>query len=537
MSPLASGRGSEARGARTAVAAAGGAAACVALGVSELAAGATRQAPSLVGAVGALVIDWLPSEVVRFGIETFGTNDKAVLVGVIVVASVLAGAALGRLALRAFRWAAVGFAAFGVVGAAAALRDAAAGSNAVLTATALAVAGGVGTLRLLLHLLPRHPSGSEPSGQPVPEEGEPDAALALPIGVPDRRAFLVAAGTVTGAAVVFSGLGRRLLGDRAAAARGRYQLPSVIEPVSAPVAASLDVPGVTPVVMPTSRFYQIDTRLLGPPAVDADRWRLRVGGLVEHPFEVGLAELLDMPMVEEYVTLCCVSNEVGGDLVGNAAWRGVRLSELLERAGVKPQATQLVGRSVDGFTVGFPTEVVFDGRTALVAVGMNGEFLPRRHGFPARLVVAGLYGYVSATKWLSEIELTTWDGFDAYWIPRGWSKRGPVKTQSRIDTVSPLPAVAGPVAVAGVAWAPTRGISRVEIQVDDEPWAEATSAATLSDEAWRQWIYRWQATPGTHRLRVRATDGRGETQTAVESSPQPDGATGYHTLQITVREN
>ena len=536
MSPLASGQVSEAPGARTAAAAAGVAAGCLALGVSELVAGATRQAPSLVGAVGDLVIDWLPSGAVRFGIETFGTNDKAVLVGVILVASTLAGAGLGRLALRAFRWAAVGFAAFGVVGAVAALRDPAAGSVAVLTATALAVAGGVGTLRLLLHLLARDPSASEPSGQPVPEEGGAGSAPALPIGVPDRRAFLLAAGTVAGAAVVFSGLGRRLLGGRAAAARGRYQLPGVVEPVSAPAAASLDVPGVTPVVMPSSRFYQIDTRLLGPPAVDADRWRLRVGGLVEHPFEVSLAELLDMPMVEEYVTLSCVSNEVGGDLVGNAAWRGVRLSELLQRAGVKPRATQLVGRSVDGFTVGFPTEAVFDGRTALVAVGMNGELLPLRHGFPARLVVAGLYGYVSATKWLSEIELTTWDGFDAYWIPRGWSKRGPVKTQSRIDTVSPTPPVAGPVAVAGVAWAPTRGISRVEIQVDDEPWAEATLAAPLSDETWRQWLYHWPATPGNHRLRVRATDGRGEPQAATDSPPQPDGATGYHTLRITVRD-
>jgi hypothetical protein len=233
--------------------------------------------------------------------------------------------------------------------------------------------------------------------------------------------------------------------------------------------------------------------------------------------------------------LCCVSNEVGGDLVGNAAWRGVPLTDVLNRAGVQRGATQIVGRSVDGFTIGFPTDVAFDGRHALVAVGMNGELLPALRGFPARLVVPGLYGYVSATKWLTEIQLTTWDAFDAYWVPRGWSKRAPIKTQSRIDAVSPLPAVAGPVAVAGVAWAPTRGISRVEVKVDDEPWAEARLAASLADDAWRQWVFRWNASPGDHVLSVRATDGRGDTQTAQETTPDPDGATGYHTVQVKVR--
>ena len=516
---------------------AGVAAGSLALGVSELLAGAVRRAPSLVGAVGDLVIDWLPPPIVHFGIETFGSSDKAVLVGAILVTSALAAAGLGRLALGAFRWAAIGFAAFGVVGVLAALRDPQAGLVPVLASAVVAVAVGLGALRLLLRLVPRAPTVA-PSPPPPISPTEPDAgpAMAQPIGVPDRRAFLVAAGTVAGGAVVFCGLGRHLSQGQAAASRGRYQLPGVANPVSTPIAASVDVPGVTPVVVPASRFYQIDTRLLGPPAVDADRWRLRIGGLVERPYELGLSELLALPMVEEYVTLCCVSNEVGGELVGNAAWRGVRLADLLERAGVQRHGTQVVGRSVDGFTVGFPTEAVFDGRTALVAVGMNGELLTPGHGFPARLVVAGLYGYVSATKWLSEIELAHWDAFDAYWIPRGWSKRGPIKTQSRIDTVSPRPPVAGPVAVAGVAWAPTRGIRRVEIQVDDEPWSDATLAAPLSDETWRQWVYHWQASPGTHRLRVRATDGRGEIQTATESPPQPDGATGYHTVQIAVRE-
>jgi len=258
--------------------------------------------------------------------------------------------------------------------------------------------------------------------------------------------------------------------------------------------------------------------------------------MVERPYELSFADLLAMPMVEEYVTLCCVSNEVGGDLVGNAAWRGVPLVDLLSRSGVRRGATQIVGRSVDGFTVGFPTDLAFDGRHALVAVGMNGDLLSSLRGFPARLVVPGLYGYVSATKWLTEIELTTWDGYDAYWVPRGWAKKAPIKTQSRIDTVSPLPPVAGPMAVAGVAWAPTRGIARVEVQVDDERWAEASLADSLSDDTWRQWVYRWQAAAGNHVLRVRATDGRGDTQTSEVSDPAPDGATGYHTVRVAVHE-
>ncbi|MGH9003186.1 MAG: molybdopterin-dependent oxidoreductase, partial [Acidimicrobiia bacterium] len=303
-----------------------------------------------------------------------------------------------------------------------------------------------------------------------------------------------------------------------------------------PAGATAAVEGMTPVVVPNDQFYRIDTRLLGPPRIDADGWRLRFTGMVERPFELSYEELLALPMVEEYVTLSCVSNEVGGDLVGNASWRGVPLATLLERAGVNAGADQIVGRSVDGFTVGFPTGHATDGRHALVAVGMNGELLPAEHGFPARLVVAGLYGYTSATKWLEEVELTTWDGFDAYWIPRGWSKFAPVKVQSRIDAIRPNPVVAGPVVVAGVAWAPHRGITNVEVKVDEEPWLPADLAEELSPSAWRQWLFRWAATPGPHRLRVRATAGDGEIQTADFASPAPDGATGHHSIRIQVEE-
>jgi DMSO/TMAO reductase YedYZ molybdopterin-dependent catalytic subunit len=234
------------------------------------------------------------------------------------------------------------------------------------------------------------------------------------------------------------------------------------------------------------------------------------------------------------VTLSCVSNPVGDDLVGNAKWQGVRLTEVLDRARPLPGAEQLVGRSVDGFTVGFPAELAYDGRDPLIAIGMNEVPLPRKHGYPARLVVPGLYGYVSATKWLSEIELTTWDGFDAYWVPRGWAKEAPIKTQSRIDVPRAFsPIHAGAITAAGVAWAPTKGISRVEVQLDEGPWIDADISVPLSDDAWVQWKADIEVPAGSHEMKVRATDGTGETQTAERRGVRPDGATGWHTISFT----
>jgi hypothetical protein len=293
---------------------------------------------------------------------------------------------------------------------------------------------------------------------------------------------------------------------------------------------------VTPIVVPNGDFYRIDTRLLGPPSVDVESWRLHITGKVDHPQVFTWDELAAMPMTEAYVTMQCVSNEVGGDLVGNAVWRGVPLTDLLNRAGVHSDADQIVGRSVDGFTVGFPTSAPLDGRVAMVALGMNGELLPLTHGFPARLIVAGLYGYVSATKWLRQIELTRFDAYDSYWVQRGWDRLGPIKTESRIDTISPNPPVAGPTVLAGVAWAPTRGISKVEVQVDNQPWGGARLADPLSNDTWRQWSFPWTATPGSHVIRVRATDGHGQTQTAVNAEPLPNAATGYHAVRVNVRK-
>jgi DMSO/TMAO reductase YedYZ molybdopterin-dependent catalytic subunit len=331
-------------------------------------------------------------------------------------------------------------------------------------------------------------------------------------------------------------LSRRLQGpDVVTAARRAVTLPRPGEAVPVPTEPRFGVEGLSPYVTPTEDFFRIDTAL-SIPRIDPGRWELRVSGLVDRPFALSYDDLLALDSIEVPVTLQCVSNEVGGRLVGNAVWQGVPLAGLLDRAGRRPAATQVVGRSVDGFTAGFPTELALDGRTALVAYAMNGEPLPARHGFPARLVVAGLYGYVSATKWLEEVQLARWEDVDGYWIPRGWSKEGPVKVTSRIDVPrGGADLEAGTVAVAGLAWAPDRGIGAVEVSVDDGPWTACTLGDAASDETWVQWHLAWEAPPGEHVLRVRATTLDGEVQTGALAPPAPDGATGHHARRVRVR--
>jgi len=492
---------------------AGALAGTVALGAAELTAGLTG-ARSLLTAVGDAVIAKSPQGLVEFGKQTFGTDDKAALRTGVLVVAILAAAALGVGA----RWrpgvAVAGFAAFGALGIAAAAREPTGSIGLGGLASAVGVGCGLAALFALL-------GGHSPAPAPVDMS---------------RRAFLGAAAAAAAAAAVSGAVGRALLQRTLnAAARARVVLPRPAVPlVPPPAGATLALDGVTTLVTPNDRFYLIDTTL-SYPAVDVERWRLRIDGMVEHPFELSFADLLTMPMIERYVTIGCVSNEVGGNLVSTAAWRGVRLADLLRRARVRPGATQVVGRSVDDFTVGFPTQAALDDRGAMVAVGMNGEPLPVAHGFPARLIVPGLYGYVSATKWLRQIELSTFETFDAYWVRRGWAQQAPIKTQSRIDVPKEGRRLTpGPVAVAGVAWAPTRGISRVEVQIDDDPWSEADLAEGLSSDTWRQWVHRWNAGPGAHRLRVRATDGTGQLQDERVHPPMPDGATGYHTVHIEV---
>ena len=295
----------------------------------------------------------------------------------------------------------------------------------------------------------------------------------------------------------------------------------------------LDVPGLTPLITPNDEFFRIDTAF-NVPAVDPTTWRLDFKGKVKEPFSISYDELMALPQVEAPVTLACVSNRVGGTLIGTAVWQGVELRTLLDRAGVESSAQQIVGRSVDGFTAGFPTEAAFDGRTALVAVGMNGAPLPRQHGFPARLVVEGLYGYVSSTKWLQSIELAGWEDFDAYWIQRGWSKTGPIKPSSRIDVPrSGLRPPAGTVTIAGVAWAPDSGVASVEVRIDDV-WRKASLGESLSGGVWRQWYLDWDATPGEHEIAVRCTSADGVVQSGIENPDAVDGYTGWESRTITV---
>lgn len=506
-------------GTRALPAALGGilAAAC-GLAAAELVAQAVPSGVSFVVAVGDRVIALAPPWLKDTAISLLGTRDKPALLTGTVVLLLAAAAGVGLLARRSPRAAYAGVGVLVLVGLLAALREPRAGVGAAIATAVVATAVGCAALRRLV----ARPLHDRPARPPALQEG--------------RREFLVAAGLI-GAGTVASLWGARLLQARRSVSelRAAIRLPRPAVPAAPlPAGARLDVRGISPLITPNADFYRIDTALLVP-QVDVRDWRLAVTGRVRTPRSWSYEDLLAMPQTESDITISCVSNEVGGALVGSARWQGVLLTDLLDLAGVEPGATQVVGISVDDFTAGFPTATGTDGRAAMVALGMNGEPLPVAHGFPARLVVPGLYGYVSATKWLREISLTTQEEFDGYWVPRGWSKLGPVKTESRIDVpVSGSGLRAGPIEVAGVAWAPHRGISAVEIRVDDGPWERATLSAQTVPDLWRQWRWTWDASPGSHTLRVRATDGTGAVQTGRHAPPAPDGASGWHAVDVSV---
>lgn len=527
-----------------AAAVAGIIAAAAALGGGELAAGLAGEQPSLVSAVGTEFIDRYAAALKELAVALFGTNDKPALVVGIVVSSLLLGALLGLAAARRFWLGAVGFAAFGLVGAGAYGRDPLGSTSAGLVIAAVAVVAGIATLRLLLQLARRPGAETAPvlDGVPVADGVAVGGDIAIaPLADiddprhPPRRAFLAGAALLGAGAASAAIIGRQV---RPAASTDSARLRAALPPPATPVALApegFSVAGLSPYITPNTDFYRIDTALTIP-RIDPATWTLDISGLVDRPYTLSYDELLAMDAVAETVTLQCVSNEVGGNLVGNAVWQGVPLADLLQRARPHATATQIVGRSIDRFSAGFPAELIDGERVALVAYAMNGEPLPARHGFPARLVVAGLYGYVSATKWLSQIELTTWEAFDGYWISRGWAKDGPIKTASRIDVPrSGATIAAGPTPIAGVAWAPTRGISLVEVRIDDGAWQPCRLGDTASDNTWLQWLYEWDAPAGDHLLTVRATDGDGQVQTGDIASPAPDGATGWHSRRVHVQ--
>ncbi|WP_330343680.1 sulfite oxidase [Streptomyces longwoodensis] len=511
-----------------------------ALAVAEPVAAAVRPQSGPVIAVGGASIDATPTAVKDWAIRHFGTDDKLVLqLGILAVLTLLA-LALGVLALRYRRVGAAGVLLFGAVGAAAAVsRPDSTGPVDALPSVVGAVAGA-----LLLYVLVGRLTAAGRSAAPASDSAEETGdGLFVPAGW-DRRGFVIAAASAAAASAAVGTVGRTLTtsrGQDAIAAREKVVLPSPGSPARPlPGGAGLRIPGLSPFVTPNAEFYRVDTALVVP-RVDATAWRLRIHGKgVQRPGSYSFDDLLRRELVERDITLTCVSNEVGGPYVGTARWTGVRLADLLAECGVKPPsrggpADQLVSRSVDGMTIGSPVEDVMDGRDALLALGMNGEPLPFDHGFPVRMVVPGLYGFVSACKWIKDIELTTFDSYDPYWVKRGWARRAPVKTAARIDTPKPFARPrAGTVMVAGVAWAQHRGIDKVEVRVDDGPWQEADLAAEDTRDTWRQWSFPWRSTKGGHTLTVRATDRTGAVQTERRARTVPDGASGWHSVVVTV---
>jgi len=533
-------------------AASGVLAAGVALGVGELLSGFSNKIPSLVVRVGDVVIDNVPGSIEQWAIETLGTNDKPALIIGIAVISLILGAAAGIAATKQFGRGAAVFALFGLLGGLAAASDPQRPAGWGWFSAVVAAAAGIAALYVLLRFA----------------HALWNAAATHTQMADSRRSFLGAAAGAAAVGVTAPVVGAALRARQSAEVEGdRENVAAALESVGTstptpipdtadaatvasessamPSLETLDhVDGISTLISPNDNFYRIDSAL-AIPRIDVDTWSMKITGLVDKELEFTFDDLLAMDPVEEFVTLSCVSNNVGGDLVGNARWLGVPIKKLLDMAGVQAGATQIVGRSVDGWTGGFPTAYLDDpDRVALVAGAMNGEPLPTQHGFPVRLVVAGLYGYVSATKWLKEIELTTLEDFDGYWITRGWSKLGPIKTQSRIDVPNAnARLVSGPQPIAGVAWAPDRGIDKVEVLITDivdggevpnDNWIEAELSGDVTDNSWRQWMIPWEAPTGDHVIRVRATDGNGDTQTATRTAVDPDGATGWHTIAVRV---
>jgi DMSO/TMAO reductase YedYZ molybdopterin-dependent catalytic subunit len=496
----------------------------VAVSIGHLVAAVTAPDASPVIAVGQTAIDATPEWLKSFAIRTFGSNDKKALLTGIFLTLAVSALAVGALSVRR-RW--VGFA--GIAGltllaAVAALTRPTATPSYAAPAIVAGLAAAVSYAILLRSLAPRDrgPGGASPS--------EPARTADI-----DRRRFLATA-TALGAVVVASGGATRLLSRNAQAAADRSALSIPLPTSKAPplsADASLDVAGISPFYTPVEQFYRVDTALLVP-RMKLEDWRLDIGGMVDRPLTLSFQDLMARDLIERDITLNCVSNPVGGHYIGTTRWVGAPLLPLLEEVGIGSGATQIASRSVDGFTAGTPIAQATDGRDAMLAISMDGQPLPFEHGFPVRMLVPGLYGYESATKWITSIELTD-DSFHSYWVKRSWAKAVDVKTASRIDTPSNgAHASAGRIDIAGVAWAQHRGIKGVQVQIDEGDWSDAELGSIDSPDTWRQWRFRWNATPGSHLVRVRAIDGTGVVQTGAQAPPFPSGATGYNMVSIQV---
>ncbi|ROS75075.1 DMSO/TMAO reductase YedYZ molybdopterin-dependent catalytic subunit [Curtobacterium sp. PhB130] len=496
------------------------------LGAAELGALVLGGAGSPLVAVGSAVIDLAPAGAKNTMVALFGTGDKVALFVLMAVLMTAISAGAGILERARPPFGALVFAAGGVLSLLAVTTRSGAGQFDGAPSI-IGVAAAVVVLRLVMARLRRWELVAATPTR---------AASAMP----ERRAFIVWSVTA-GALALLVGTGARLGSaamQRAAAIRRAVHLPAPKTASPAvPAGASLDVTGITPYVTPNADFYRIDTALRVP-SVDPADWSLRIHGAVEHEIELTWDGLLALPLEEHMATLSCVSNEVGGGLIGNALWLGYPIRHLLAKAAPTGDADMVLSRSIDGFTAGTPLDVLQDdGTAALLAVGMNGDPLPAEHGFPVRMVVPGLFGYVSATKWVTEMEVTRFADAQGYWTPRGWSERGPVKLESRIDTPAngATVQVGDRVPIAGVAWQPHTGVKAVQVKVGAEDWQDAELADSVSADTWRQWVYRWTATKGSHEVQVRAVSTDGEVQTSVQRPPAPNGATGWDTVTLTAR--
>jgi DMSO/TMAO reductase YedYZ molybdopterin-dependent catalytic subunit len=502
--------------------------AAVSVGVGELAAAFVRPQAAPVIAVGNRIVLLTPESVTRTVIKGVGTNDKTVLVTSIYLLLFAFGISIGINALKRLRYGLGGVAVLGAFGVYCALTaHASKVSDSIPTIIATLVSGAV--LAGLVHASKL----TSPNGAP-PTSAAGDAG----VYIADRRLFVQS--TVGAAALAaLSGLiGRSAVRARfeqaVEAKRDKIVLPAPTNPAPAlPSGTDLDKSSI-PWQTPSSSFYRIDTAL-SVPDIDPSHWSLRIHGMVDKEIKIDYAQLLARPLIERWITLCCVSNEVGGNLIGNAKWLGAPLADLLREAGVQSGSDQLVMSSSDGMTIGAPTKVVMDGRDAMLAVGMNGSPLPLEHGFPVRVVVPGLYGYVSACKWVVDINATTFDDEAAYWVSEGWDRDPSIKLESRIDTPrsgKTVP-IGSTVAIAGVAWDQHVGVSKVEVQIGDGEWQQARLAPVPSTDTWRQWVLAWLPTQaGSYRVRVRAVDAMGVPQTEKSADPFPSGATGLHSILI-----